>query len=70
MIEIALTPDEIVLLREALRSASFHLHQGEYHFGGYLEGQKRAAAMDQLADRLPRPRQTTSLLQESDDIRN
>jgi hypothetical protein len=63
MIEIAFTPEEIVLLREALRSASFHLRQAEYHFGGYSEGQKRAAAMDKLVDRLPfRIRRTTSLL--------
>jgi hypothetical protein len=63
MIEIAFTPEEIVLLREALHSASFHLRQDQYHFGGYSEGQKRAEAMDKLADRLPfRIRRTTTLL--------
>jgi hypothetical protein len=63
MIEIAFLPEEIVLLREALSRASYDLRQAEYHFGGYSEGQKRAAAMDKLVDRLPfRIRQTTSLL--------
>lgn len=44
----AITDDDRVLLRKALRTAIYDLRHHEYPFGNYVDGQKQADEMERL----------------------